>query len=166
MFFTFFFLSGSFGPANGIGCQFHGYFVLYTGPKLQRKPPGWRRGGGRAYNRRRDMRARAYIPYTGRRHNPSPPRHARECSHFTFSTGSRQLGALYAVHLSCSDVKFFCDKPDFETASLRPLHKHAHSAASAHVSSLLLLFHFFFCTDDINYSSHLAAHKYHPGRLI
>lgn len=24
------FLSGSFGPANGIGCQFHGYFVLYT----------------------------------------------------------------------------------------------------------------------------------------
>lgn len=29
-FFLLFFLSGSFGPANGIGCQFHGYFVLYT----------------------------------------------------------------------------------------------------------------------------------------
>lgn len=50
-------LSGSFGcgcaPANRIGCQFHGYFVLYT--NLSFKEMSWIERG--AYNRRHNMRS-------------------------------------------------------------------------------------------------------------
>lgn len=50
-------LSGSFGcgwgPANGIGCQFHGYFVLYT--NLSFKEMSQIERG--AYNRQHNMRS-------------------------------------------------------------------------------------------------------------
>lgn len=147
-------------------------------PKLQRKPLGWRRGGGRAYNRRRDMRSHtlARIPYTGV--GIIPPRCGTPASART-SLFQREVARwVHYIHLSrCGDVRvffflsFFPDKP--ATFSPRPPRKHAHSAANCRLAFFFLpppLFFlsllFIFCTDDINYSSHLAAHKYHPGRLI
>lgn len=147
-------------------------------PKLQRKPLGWRRGGGRAYNRRRDMRSHtlARIPYTGV--GIIPPRRGTPASART-SLFQREVARwVHYIHLSrCGDVRvflfffFFPDEPAM--FSPRPPRKHAHSAANCRRAffslsppSFFFRCYSFFCTDDINYSSHLAAHKYHPGRLI
>lgn len=77
-------------------------------PKLQRKPLGWRRGGGRAYNRRRDMRSHtlARIPYTGV--GIIPPRRGTPASART-SLFQREVARwVHYIHLSCcGDVRSF-----------------------------------------------------------
>lgn len=145
-------------------------------PKLQRKPLGWRRGGGRAYNRRCDMRSHtlARIPYTGV--GIIPPRRGTPASART-SLFQREVARwVHYIHLSrCGDVRVFLFFFSFPTSLQRSVPAHR---ANTHIQLqtadapfflpplFFLSLLFIFCTDDINYSSHLAAHKYHPGRLI
>lgn len=88
-------------PANGIGCQFHGYFVLYT--NLSFKEMSWIERG--AYNRRHNMRSRMLM-HTMHGVGIIPSRYGagmRVQERFAVYT-ARDRDGMY--HLSCGDVNF------------------------------------------------------------